>query len=335
MLYTIALQAFATDNQSPSSLLQRCTAPCYYSLMFRILLFILLLTYIVTNSTFATPFKDNPPSIGSAAAVVSVQDTFQIEPLSANVFAAIVKPGSKATTNAIFVIGKEYVVAAGAHMTKEAINDLHRAVAARTKKPIRYFVLAHHHSGFTYVDFDFPTDQDVLMSWQTWKSIESEVRKPNYSLMFFNEGLTLKPGGVSVVLTNIGKGHTDGDIVVYIPEDEVLFASDLLYINSVGYMGNGYMTDWLLALDFLEQIGAKQIIPGYGPVSDSEDVYEFGQFFRDFLSEVLKHIERGDTLEQTLESFDLPQYHHLDGYDQLIQLNLKRAYDDLSNNFSS
>ena len=66
--------------------------------------------------------------------------------------------------------------------------------------------------------------------------------------MFFNEGLTLKPGGVSVVLTNVGKGHTDGDIVVFIPEAEVLFASDLLYINSVGYMGNGYMTDWLLAL---------------------------------------------------------------------------------------
>jgi glyoxylase-like metal-dependent hydrolase (beta-lactamase superfamily II) len=152
--------------------------------------------------------------------------------------------------------------------------------------------------------------------------------------MFFNEGLTLKPGGVSVVLTNIGKDHTDGDIVVFIPEAEVPFASDLLYINSVGYMGNGYMTDWLLALDFLEQVGAKQIVPGYGPVSDSEEVYEFGQFFRDFLTEVLQYIERGDSLEQTLANFDLPQYHSMDGYEQLIQLNLKRAYDDLSNNFS-
>jgi glyoxylase-like metal-dependent hydrolase (beta-lactamase superfamily II) len=301
--------------------------------MCRILLIILILIYSMTTSSFAAPAKEKKSSVGSAVAVVMVQDSFQIEPLSAGVFAAIAKPGSKATTNAIFVIGKEYVVAAGAHMTKEVIDDLRRAVAARTTKPIRYFVLAHHHAGYTYVDFDFPPGQDVLMSWQTWKNIDSEVRKPEYSTMFFNEGLTLKPGGVSVVLTNIGKGHTDGDIVVFIPEAEVLFASDLLYINSVGYMGNGYMTDWLLALDFLEQIDAKQIIPGYGPVGDSEDVYEFGQFFRDFLTEVLKHIERGETLEQTLANFDLPQYHRMDGYEQLIQFNLKRAYDDLSNNF--
>ena len=301
--------------------------------MRRILLIILILTYMVTTGSLAATPKKKPAPIGSAVAVVSVQDSFQIEPLSAGVFAAIAKPGGSATTNAIFVIGKEYVVAAGAHMTKEVINDLRRAIAARTTKPIRYFVLAHHHAGYTYVDFDFPPGQDVLMSWQTWKNIDSEVREPEYSTMFFNEGLTLKPGGVSVVLTNIGKGHTDGDIVVFIPEAEVLFASDLLYINSVGYMGNGYMTDWLLALDFLEQIDAKQIIPGYGPVGDSEDVYEFGQFFRDFLTEVLKYIERGETLEQTLANFDLPQYRQMDGYEQLIKLNLKRAYNDLSNNF--
>jgi hypothetical protein len=281
--------------------------------MCRIILIIVILTYIVTTGSLAATPKKKPAPIGPAVAVVSVQDSFDIEPLSVGVFAAIAIPGGKATTNAIFVIGKEYVVAAGAHMTKEVIFDLRRAIAARTTKPIRYFILAHHHSGYTYVDFDFPSGQDILMSWQTWKNIDSEVREPEYSSMFFDEGLTLKPGGVSVVLTNIGKGHTDGDIVVFIPEAEVLFASDLLYINSVGYMGNGYMTDWLLAL--------------------SEDVYEFSQFFRDFLTEVLQHIERGETLEQTLANFDLPQYHQMDGYEQLIQLNLKRAYGDLSNNF--
>lgn len=307
--------------------------PAIIPFMCRILLIVLILTYSVAPGSFAASVKSKKTRVEPAVAVVSVQDSFQIEPLASGVFAAIAKPGSEATTNAIFVIGKEYVVAAGAHMSKTVINDLHKAIAVRTKKPIRYFVLAHHHTGYTYVDFDFPPEQDVLMSWQTWKNIESEIRKPEFTSMFFNEGLTLKPGGVSVVLTNIGKGHTNGDIVVFIPEAEVLFTSDLLYINSVGYMGNGYMTDWLLALDFLEQLGAKQIVPGYGPVSDSEDVYEFAQFFRDFLTEVLKYIENGDTLEQTLANFDLPQYRQMDGYEQLIQLNLKRAYEDLSNNF--
>ena len=154
--------------------------------MCRILLIVLILSYLVTTGSLAATPKKKPAPIGPAAAVVSVQDSFQIEPLSAGVFAAIAKPGGSATTNAIFVIGKEYVVAAGAHMTKEVINDLRRAIAARTTKPIRYFVLAHHHAGYTYVDFDFPPAQDVLMSWQTWKNIDSEVLEPEYSSMFLN-----------------------------------------------------------------------------------------------------------------------------------------------------
>lgn len=301
--------------------------------MWRILLIILIATYSLTTAALsAEPVKEEP-TVEPAVAVVSVQESFLIEPLAPGVFAAIAKTGSKATTNALFVIGRDYVIAAGAHMSKQVIDDLYKAIAARTKKPVRYFVLAHHHTGYTYIDFDFPPGQDVLMSWQTWKNIDAEVRKPEYSSLFFNEGLTLKPGGVSVVLTNIGRGHTNGDVVVFIPEADVIFASDLLYVNSVGYMGSGYMTDWLLALDFLEQIGARQIIPGYGPVSGSQEVYEFGQFFRDFLTAVLQHIERGDTLEQTLAGFDLPEHQAMDGYDQLIKLNLKRAYNDLSDNF--
>ena len=302
--------------------------------MWRIFLIIVIITYSTTAVTLAAEQIKGEAPVEPAVAVVSVQESFLIEPLAPSVFAAIAKNGSRATTNALFVIGRDYVVAVGAHMSKQVIDDLYKAIAARTSKPVRYFILAHHHTGYTYVDFDFPHGQDLLMSWQTWKNLNSEIRRPEYSTLFFNEGLTLKPGGVSVVLTNVGKGHTNGDVIVFIPEAEVIFASDLLYVNSVGYMGSGYMTDWLLALDFLEQMGAKQIVPGYGPVSGPEEVYEFGQFFRDFLTAILQHIERGDTLEQTLSSLDLPRYHDMDGYDQLIKLNIKRAYYDLSNNFA-
>ncbi|MDT8440865.1 MAG: MBL fold metallo-hydrolase [Desulfuromonadales bacterium] len=281
----------------------------------------------------ATDKRGFPPRQAPTAQVVSVQTSYTIEPLAANVYAAIARPGSRATTNALFVIGRDYVIAAGAHMSREAINDLYAAIAARTSKPVRYFVLAHHHGGYTNIDFDFPRGQDVLMTWQTWRSLDAEVRDPEYPLMFFNDGLTLRPGGSTVILTNVGKGHTDGDLIVYIPEADVVFASDLLYVDSVGYMASGHMTDWLLALDFIEQLGAEQVVPGYGPVSSVEEVFEFGQYFRDFLTAVLQHIERGDSLEKTIAEFNLPQHRDKDGYEQLIKLNLQRAYHDLKKSF--
>jgi len=46
-------------------------------------------------------------------------------------------------------------------------------IADRTRKLIRYFVLVHQHTGDKYVDFGFPPDQAVLMSWQTWKNVEA------------------------------------------------------------------------------------------------------------------------------------------------------------------
>ena len=292
---------------------------------------IILMTFLNPAFSAEKP-KERTKKLRTTVNVVSVQDSFTIEPLASGVYAAIAKPSGEATTNAMFIIGRDYVVAMGAHMSRPVIADLYKAIAARTKKPVRYFILAHHHVGYTFVDFDFPQGQDVIMSWQTWKNIDSENRRPNYSTIFFDEGMTLKPGGVSVILTNIGKGHTDGDIIAIIPEAEVVFTSDLLYIDNVGFMGNGFMTDWLLALDFIEQIGAKHIIPGTGPVSRPEDVYEFSQFFRDFLTEVLRHIERGDSLEETLQTFELKDYINMDGYTELIQINIQRAYNDLSVN---
>ena len=257
------------------------------------------------------------------------QETFLIEPLGHEVYAAIAKIGGRASSNAMFVVGTHYVVAVGAHMTQEVIQDLNAAVASQTSKPIRYFVLAHHHPGYSHVDFDFPPDQDVIMAWQAWQQLNEETRKPEFPITFFNEGMTLKPGGVTVVLSNLGRGHSAGDVVTYIPEAGVIFASDLFYVDSVGYMAGGFMREWVLALGALEQLGADRIIPGTGPVSGIEEVSKFKDFFRDFLTEVIRHIERGDTLEQTMQSFDLPQYRNLSGYQLLMKANLKRAYEEL------
>jgi len=314
-------------------------------LMIRILLVLLLATPSIaaqktdsTGSPQKNPFQKSlqKPTAKPAAPVkpaAPLQDSFVIEPLGKGVYAAIAKTGGKATSNAMFVIGDKYVVAAGAHMTKEVIHDLNAEIAALTPKQTRYFILAHHHPGYTHVDFDFPLDQDVITSWQTWQDLNSEVRKPNYPVIFFNEGLTLKPGGVTVILTNLGRGHSAGDLVTFVPEAGVVFASDLFYVNSIGYMGGGYMREWVLALEFLEQIGAERIIPGTGPVSGVEEVTEFKEFFKDFLTAVLERIDRGDSLETMLKDFDMPKYRSMQGYQQLIKVNLKRAYIELQEEF--
>ncbi len=275
------------------------------------------------------PLQQPPPL---KKPVATEQLSFAVKQLAEGVYAALAKPGSTATSNCFFVIGEEFVVAGGSHMTREVASDLATAVRSVTDKPIRQFILTHHHKGFSHIDFDFPAGQSVIMSWQTWQSLDSEVRDIGYPALFFSEGLTLKLGKRTVILTNMDKGHTDGDTLIFVPEAGVLFASDLLYVNSVGYMGEGYMQEWVLALEFMERLGAKQIIPGFGPVCTTSEISHFKNYFKSFLTAVIARIEAGDSLEQAQRAISLPEYRGYAGYDQLLKQNIARAYQDLKDN---
>jgi glyoxylase-like metal-dependent hydrolase (beta-lactamase superfamily II) len=256
-------------------------------------------------------------------------NSFQTVKLEPGVYAFIAGGGSQATSNAMLVVGDQFSVVIGAHMTKEVINDLVAATATVTTAPIRYFVVTHHHKGYSHIDFDFPPGKEVLMSWQTWQSLDAETRRVDFPAIFFSQGMTLKLGTKTLILTNIGPGHSEGDVVAYLPEDNVLFTSDLFYAGAVGYMGEGHMQEWVLALEFLEELQAKYIIPGQGPVSNADDLNNYKIFFKDFLTEMISHLEKGESLKQTLRSFKLEHAKDRQGYQQFMQTNIKRAYEQL------
>ncbi|TYO96339.1 metallo-beta-lactamase superfamily protein [Geothermobacter ehrlichii] len=284
----------------------------------RLLLVLLALSLPVTSlaAPVATPQLTGP--------------TFTATRLTDNVFALTLSPGSRATSNALLVVGDRYAVVAGAHMTRETIDALVARTAAITPLPIRYFVLTHHHRGYTHIDFDFPPDAEVIMSWQTWQALAGETRAISFPVLFFRDGLTLRIGGRNLVLTNIGPAHTDGDVIAYLPESKLLFTSDLFYAGGVGYMGDGHMQDWVLALEFLQSLRAERIIPGQGPVSRPEDLVEYTRFFRDFLTEIIAHLERGDSLKQTLKSFRLDRHRSRRGYAEFMPVNIERAWTQLA-----
>lgn len=257
------------------------------------------------------------------------QQSYAVQKVTEGVYAALALPGGHTSSNAFFVIGDSYVLAAGAHFTRGAITDLVAAVATVTPKPIRFFVLAHHHRGFSHIDVDFPPDREVIMSWQTWQAVSTERGALPFPTLFFNDGLTLKIGGHTVILYNLEKGHSEGDVLVYLPETQVLFTSDLAYFDSVGYLGEGHMQAWMLALDFMEGLDAKQVVPGYGPVGNSSELTGFRVFMQDFLTAVLGHIEAGDSLEKTLKDFSLAKYQEHEGYRRFLRSNIERAYLNL------
>lgn len=254
---------------------------------------------------------------------------YGIEKVAEGVYAALVLPNSKAASNALIIVSSYQVILAGAHFVPEGIRELTEEIAKITPLPLRQVILTHHHRGFNYVDFDLPADAEVITSWQTWQALKSESREFRNPVLFFDKGLTLQRGKLTIILSNTDAGHSSGDVFVYLPAEGVLFTSDLFFNDVVGYMGDGHMREWVINLEMLEGLDARAVVPGLGAVTDSAGIRRFRLFFKDFLTEVLRHLEKGENLAQTKKSFRLPQHANLPGYKTFFEINAERAYSEL------
>ena len=261
--------------------------------------------------------------------VLAEGSNFRFQKVRNGVYAALAEPGGKAASNCLIVVTNYQVILAGAHFVPETTRELLEYVKTVTPLQVRYIILTHHHRGFNYIDFDLPANAEIIASGQTWQALKSEFRQIKNQVTFFDHGLTLKRGNTLIVMNNTELGHSEGDVFVYLPEERVLFTSDLFFNDVVGYMGDGHFRDWISALGLLADIDASTVVPGLGEVTNSAGIRRFQTFFLDFTTEMLRLINKGLTPEVALRQFSLPQYESLPGYRAFFDVNFKRAYTEI------
>jgi glyoxylase-like metal-dependent hydrolase (beta-lactamase superfamily II) len=80
--------------------------------------------------------------------------------------------------------------------------------------------------------------------------------------------VAIEPGGRAVELRYLGRGHTDNDIVITVPDANVLFAGDLFENDATPYFGDGFPMDWPATAERLVDLAAGTVVPGHGRVAD-------------------------------------------------------------------
>lgn len=261
--------------------------------------------------------------------VVAEGANFRFQKIRGGVYAALAEPGGKAASNCLIVVTNYQVILAGAHFVPETTKELLDYVKKITPLQVRYIILTHHHRGFNYIDFDLPANAEIIASGQTWQALKSEFRQIKNQVTFFDRGLTLKRGNTLIVMNNTELGHSEGDVFVYLPEERVLFTSDLFFNDVAGYMGDGHFRDWINNLELLAGIDASFVVPGLGEVTNSAGILRFQAFFQDFTTETLRLVGKGLTSEVAIRQFSLPQYESLPGYRAFFDVNFKRAYSEI------
>jgi glyoxylase-like metal-dependent hydrolase (beta-lactamase superfamily II) len=153
----------------------------------------------------------------------------------------------------------------------------------------------------------------------------------------FEDELHLQVGEREVVLRFLGRGHTSGDLVVWLPQERILFAGDLVEAQAAPYMGDAHIADWSgPTLDAVRGLGAEQLVGGRGPVVRGEAVDQAIEDTRAFLQTTLRGtrevMQGGGTLK---EAFQLvyeqlaPRYAGYPIFDHTMPFNVQRAWDEL------
>ncbi len=128
------------------------------------------------------------------------------------------------------------------------------------------------------------------------KEIENlEVALPTLTL---DRSMTLHAGDREVRVLYFGRGHTEGDVVIFLPKEKVLVTGDLL-TNSIPFMRDAYPSEWSATLAGVEKLDYTQNIPGHGDVQQGKERLQMLRaFLDDLIPAVRRAIAEGKTLDQ-------------------------------------
>ena len=123
--------------------------------------------------------------------------------------------------------------------------------------------------------------QEQLAVQENYKKATDAVT-PVPPSVTMTETMTLYRGGREIRLLYLGRGHTGGDIVVFLPKERVLMTGDLLTAGT-SYIGDGYPQEWIATLDRVKALDFDVILPGHGQAfRGTEKIDYFQAYLKDF-----------------------------------------------------
>ncbi len=258
--------------------------------------------------------------------------------------------------NSGIIVGPKGVAVVDAQATPAMAEEVQAHIATVTKLPVDTIVLSHYHavrvlgaSGYpahTIIASDVTRDLIVERGQQ---DMDSEIgRFPRlfrgregipgltWPTATFHERMTLWMGEREAQVIRIGRAHTAGDTIVWMPKEKVLFAGDTVEFGATPYCGDAHFTDWPGTIRKLRELGAEKMVPGRGrALMNAKEVAEAlagtEAFTSDLFAIARAGVTKGATLAQVFgEAIEKmrPKYGQWVIFDHCMPFNVSRAYDE-------
>jgi glyoxylase-like metal-dependent hydrolase (beta-lactamase superfamily II) len=169
-----------------------------------------------------------------------------------------------------------------------------------------------------------------------FQAVESVPAGLTWPTLTFSGRMTLWLGALEVQLLQLGRGHTKGDTVVWLPSERILFSGDLVEYDATPYAGDAYFSDWPQTLDNVAALKPAKLVPGRGAALQNEAEVAAGlagtrSFIADVFGSVKQGAAAGHDLKQvyrnTMDAVR-PKYGHWVIFDHCMPFDVTRAYDE-------
>ena len=143
-------------------------------------------------------------------------------------------------------------------------------------------------------------------------------------------------GKLRVEIMQLGRGHTKGDTVVWLPDERILFSGDLVEYDATPYTGDAYLAEWPATLDAIAALRPEKLVPGRGAALMTPAQVKAGlDGTRDFVTTMFASVREGVRAGKDLrsvyrETYDRlkPRFGHWVIFDHCLPFDVTRAYDE-------
>ena len=258
--------------------------------------------------------------------------------------------------NSGVIIGDDSVMIIEAQATPRLANKVIECVRGVTDKPISHVVLTHYHAVRVLGASAFNADQIIMSDMARAMVVErgqedwdSEFQRfprlfhghesipgLTWPTTTFDGSMSVYLGNRRVDLMHLGRAHTAGDIVINVPDQNVMFTGDIVEYHSACYCGDGHFADWGDTLDNIKSFEVDAIAPGRGDALVGQDMVNRAiESTRDFVESTYRHVAKVAARNGSLkEAWDAcraecdPKFSDYAIYEHCLPFNVARAYDE-------
>ena len=207
-------------------------------------------------------------------------------------------------------------------------------IATVTNQPVKYVLNTHHHFDHAGSNADFLPDAQIIAHRNARTNIlrNNQSGPPN---VIFDESAAVILGGQEVQALHFGRGHTNGDSVIFFRDLGVVHTGDLFIwgdrldnstlVPFIDYDNGGSAAEWSATLDGLLALDFDTVIPGHGPILRKVDVRVFQSKFDRLVSQIRILIGEGVSRDDIVSALDIADLRW-----PLARARVKSVYDELA-----